>query len=455
MYGYLSRAAIAHEYVEQRQSSLEHVAEVIKADFLVIGGGVVGLSIARELKRRFNDASVALVEKEPECGLHASGRNSGVIHAGFYYTADSLKAKFTRDGNRMLLQYCEEKKIAVNKCGKLVVAKDETELPQLDELLRRGKANGVVLEAITANEAVKIEPRVKTFQRAIFSSATSTADPVQVLQAMKQDASKEGISIFQNAAYMGRENGHIKTLAGDFEAGFVVNAAGLYADRVARDFGFSEDYRILPFKGIYLYSEEPAGAIRTNIYPVPDLRNPFLGVHFTLLVDGRAKIGPTAIPAFWREQYKGLTNFKFVEFAEIIFRDLGLLFFSGFDFKRLAVEETLKYYRPRLVNLASTLLENVKLENFRHWGKPGIRAQLLNIKTKKLEMDFVIQSDPKSLHVLNAVSPAWTCALPFAKYVCDKIEASRRSEAVLNRRQPDPAPPTPDKANSSLSSHAK
>jgi L-2-hydroxyglutarate oxidase len=426
-----------------------------KTDFLVVGGGVVGLSIARELKRRYMDANVALVEKESECGLHASGRNSGVIHAGFYYSADSLKAKFTRDGNRMLLQYCEEKKIPVNRCGKLVVAKDETELPQLDELLRRGKANGVVLESITANDAVKIEPRVKTFQRAIFSPATSTADPVQVLLAMKQDALKEGISIHQNAAYLGRENGHVKTLAGDFEADFVVNAAGLYADRVARDFGFSEDYRILPFKGIYLYSEEPACAIRTNIYPVPDLRNPFLGVHFTLLADGRAKIGPTAIPAFWREQYKGLTNFKFDEFAEIIFRDLGLLFFSGFDFKRLAVEETLKYYRPRLVNLASTLLQNVKLENFRHWGKPGIRAQLLNIKTKKLEMDFVIQNDSKSLHVLNAVSPAWTCALPFAKYVCDKIEASRKPEGNLNHRQPDSAPPIQDKAHSILSSHAR
>lgn len=398
---------------------------MMTADFLVVGGGVVGLSIARELKRRFSDAKVALVEKESECGLHASGRNSGVIHAGFYYTADSLKAKFTRDGNRMLLQYCEEKKIPVNKCGKLVVAKDETELPQLDELLRRGKANGVILESISADDAAKIEPRVKTFERAIFSPATSTADPVQVLQAMKQDALKENISIHQSAAYIGKQNGHVKTMVGDFDAGYVVNAAGLYADRVARDFGFSEHYRILPFKGIYLYSEEPAGTLRTNIYPVPDLRNPFLGVHFTLLVNGRAKIGPTAIPAFWREQYRGVGNFKLGEFAEIIFRDLGLLFFSGFDFKRLAVEETLKYSRARLVNLASALLENVKLENFRHWGKPGIRAQLLNIKTRKLEMDFVIQGDSKSLHVLNAVSPAWTCASPFAKHVCDKIQSLR------------------------------
>jgi len=397
-------------------------------DFLVVGGGVVGISIARELKHRFSDARIALVEKEAECGLHASGRNSGVIHAGFYYTADSLKAKFTRDGNRLLSEYCRQKKILVNPCGKLVVARNETELPQLDELLRRGNANGVELRSLTAAEAKAMEPRVKTFQRAIFSPLTATADPVQVLLAMKQDALNEGVLIRQNAAYLGREGDRVLTAAGDFKARFFVNAAGLYADRVARDFGFSEDYRILPFKGIYLYSEEPAGSLKTNIYPVPDLRNPFLGVHFTLLVDGRAKIGPTAIPAFWREQYKGFSNFKFDEFAEILFRDLGLIFFSGFDFKRLAAEETLKYFRSRLVSLASELLEGVRLEDYRHWGKPGIRAQLLNIKTKKLEMDFVVQGDSHSLHVLNAVSPAWTCALPFAKHVCDQIERSRGKE---------------------------
>jgi L-2-hydroxyglutarate oxidase LhgO len=303
------------------------------------------------------------------------------------------------------------------------VARDEGELPQLDELLRRGKANGVPVESISAEEAKKIEPRVKTLERAIWSPTTSTADPLQVLQAMKQDAVNAGVDVRQDAAFLGKRNGEILTRNENFQARYVVNCAGLYADRVAREFGFSDEYRILPFKGLYLYSEEPAGSLRTNIYPVPDLRNPFLGVHFTLLVDGHAKIGPTAIPAFWREQYKGLENFKLNEFAEIIFRDLGLLFFSGFDFKRIAAEETLKYFRSRLVSLASTLLEGVKLENYRHWGKPGIRAQLLNIKTKKLEMDFVVQGDEKSLHVLNAVSPAWTCSIPFARYVCDKVQS--------------------------------
>jgi L-2-hydroxyglutarate oxidase LhgO len=392
------------------------------ADFLVVGGGIVGLSIARELKSRFPDCSIVLLEKETDCGLHASGRNSGVLHAGFYYTADSLKAKLTRDGNRILHEYCQGRNIPVNRCGKLVVARDASDLGQLDELLRRAKANGVELKCVTAAEAREIEPRVRTVERALFSPTTSTADPAQVLASMKQDALDQGIVIHQNAAYLGRANGRLATRAGDFEAGCVINAAGLYADRVARDFGFSEDYRIVPFKGIYLYSEEPPGTLRTNVYPVPDLRNPFLGVHFTVTVAGKSKIGPTAIPAFWREQYKGMENFKLGEFAEILFRDLGLLLFAGFDFKRIAAEETLKYFRRRLVSLAAPLVEGVKLEDYRHWGKPGIRAQLMNIKTRKLEMDFVIQGDAKSLHVLNAVSPAWTCSIPFARYVCDVMQ---------------------------------
>ena len=335
------------------------------ADFLVVGGGIVGLSIARELKGRFPDTRVVLLEKEPDCGLHASGRNSGVLHAGFYYSADSLKARFTREGNRILHEYCQRRNIPVNRCGKLVVARDASELPQLAELERRGKANGVELKAVTAAEAKTIEPRVRTFERALFSPTTSTADPAQVLASMKQDARAQGVIIHQNAAYLGHANGRLATRAGDFEAGCVINAAGLYADRVARDFGFSEDYRIVPFKGIYLYSDEPPGTLRTNVYPVPDLRNPFLGVHFTLTVAGDCKIGPTAIPAFWREQYKGMENFKLDEFGEILFRDLGLLLFAGFDFKRIAAEETLKYFRFRLVSLASALLEGVGLRHYR------------------------------------------------------------------------------------------
>jgi (S)-2-hydroxyglutarate dehydrogenase len=394
----------------------------VTSDFLVIGGGVIGLNIARRLRRAFSGASVRLIEKEVDCGLHASGRNSGVLHAGFYYSSDSLKAKLTWKGNQLLTTYCEEKGIPLNRCGKLVVARDRTEHAGLDELLRRGRANGITLESISEKEAKEIEPRVKTLERALFSPATSTVDPALVMQAMKKDALEEGVQLHCGVRYLSFKQ-QVATSGGTYDAGYVVNAAGLYADRIARDFGFADRYRILPFKGLYLYSTEPPGAIRTNIYPVPDLKNPFLGVHFTVAASGKTKIGPTAIPGLWREQYEGMTNFRLNEFLEVATRGVGLLASSNFDFKALAVREAAKYSKSKMVSLASDLAEGVKPEHYQSWGKPGIRAQLLDIKKRKLEMDFVLEGDKRSMHVLNAVSPAFTCSLPFSEYVCERIKA--------------------------------
>jgi L-2-hydroxyglutarate oxidase LhgO len=393
-------------------------------DFLIIGGGVIGLSIARELRRRQPTARIVLLEKESFCGAHSSGRNSGVLHAGFYYTPDSLKAKFTRLGNERLTAYCETNGIALNRCGKLVVAKDAADLPSLAELARRGRANGIDLEELSAADARKIEPRVKTYERALFSPRTSTVNPLLVVEAMQADAQREGVEIRLGAAYQARDGRRVRTSGGSIEAGYVVNAAGLYADKIALDYGFSAKYRILPFKGLYLYSDEPAGAFRTNIYPVPDLRNPFLGVHFTITADGKAKIGPTAIPAFWRENYAGLGNFKLGELLDVAARGFGLLANAQFDYRRLAVEEIAKHSRKKMVSLASVLAEGVHERNYRKWGRPGIRAQLLDITKRKLEMDFVLEGDRRSMHVLNAVSPAFTCSLPFADYVCDRIDAA-------------------------------
>lgn len=390
-------------------------------DFLIIGGGIIGVSIARELRRSYSGVSVTVLDKETALGHHASGRNSGVLHAGFYYTADSLKARFTREGNQALREYCKARGLPLNECGKLVVARNEADLPQMDELLRRGTANGVTLESISEEDARKIEPRVKTFQRAIFSPRTATADPGAVLDAMCRDAEAEGVRFELSEGFRRLRNGHIITDRGEYSAGFVVNAAGLHADTVARQFGFRERFRIVPFKGLYLYSNEPAGTFRTNIYPVPDLRNPFLGVHFTVTVDGHAKIGPTAIPAFWREQYSGLSNFDPSDCAATLWRELGLILFAGFDFKRLAFEELAKYNRRHLVKLARELATGVHPHDYWQWGRAGIRAQLMDIRTRKLEMDFIIEGDEKSIHILNAVSPGWTCSIPFARHVVGMI----------------------------------
>jgi len=390
-------------------------------DFLVIGGGVIGINIARAIKRRFADSSVTVIEKETACGLHASGRNSGVLHAGFYYWPDSLKAKFTRLGNQLLTEYCERNALPIRRCGKLVVAKDPQDHPVMDELLRRAKANDIPLQEVTEAQAREIEPRVKMCGRALYSPTTSTVDPRRVLEKMVHDAQQDGVKIHRGTRYIKNARQGVLTSGGLYHAGYVVNAAGLYADQIAKDFGFSEQYRILPFKGLYLYSEEPPGAIRTNIYPVPVLQNPFLGVHVTVTAEGQAKIGPTAIPAFWREQYKGWANFDLSELKELLVRQVSLIIYSDFDFKRLAFQELKKYSRAHLIHQASTLVEGIKPEYFQKWGQPGIRAQLIDMKKKKMEMDFVVEGNDRSMHVLNAVSPGFTCSLPFSEYVCEQI----------------------------------
>ena len=393
-------------------------------DFLVIGAGVVGISIARELAARHPDCRVTVLEKEPDIGAHASGRNSGVIHAGFYYTADSLKARFTRDGNRALKEFCAGRKLRIRNCGKLVVAKNEEEVPVLETLLERGRQNGVELARVTPRQARAIEPRVKTCGAALFSPTTASIDPLEVLRAMADAAREAGVAIHAGVRYRGRDGSAVRTDKGVYTPGYVVNAAGLYADTIAKDFGFSKRYHLLPFKGLYLYAAPDAPPLATNVYPVPNLANPFLGVHFTVTVGGRVKIGPTAIPCFWREQYGWLKNFAFGELREIVGGEIALFSGADFDFRRLAVEELRKQFRPHIVGLAAALVSGVRVADYRKWGRPGIRAQLVDAKKRRLVMDFVIEHGSRSLHVLNAVSPAFTCSIPFARHVADLIDGA-------------------------------
>jgi L-2-hydroxyglutarate oxidase LhgO len=389
-------------------------------DFLIIGGGIIGLSIARELRKRHERATITVIEKERRVGEHASGRNSGVLHAGFYYSSDSLKARFTRVGNARLTEYCERKALPINRCGKLVVTKNADELPRLDELYQRGIANGVTLEMVDAAGARRIEPRARTHERALWSPTTASVDPMAVMESMLADARTERIDVRSGTAYRSLRGDTVTTTDGSIAAGHVVNAAGLYADRIARDFGAGTGYRMLPFRGLYLCSSESPGALRTNLYPVPDPRFPFLGVHFTVSVSGSIKIGPTAMPALWREQYSGLSNFSAGEFVQTLLHG-ALLIGSDRALRHHATNELRKWSRAHIVREAGALATGVRMEDFQRWGRPGIRAQLVD-SSGKLEMDFVVEGDARSTHVLNAVSPGFTCALPFAEYVVDRME---------------------------------
>jgi L-2-hydroxyglutarate oxidase LhgO len=393
-------------------------------DFVVIGAGIIGLSIARRLRQERPAASILVIDKEEDVGAHSSGRNSGVLHAGFYYSANSLKARFTVDGNRSLKDYCRLKNIPFNGCGKLVVAMDEKELEMLHELERRGRQNGSNVRLINIDEAKKYEPSVFSYKKALYSPDTASLDPLNVLAALKDDLMNAGVEFVFGAKYRTHKGNTLVTTKGEFVAKKVVNCAGLYADEVAHDYGFGKKYTMIPFKGLYLKYAKNKTDVRMNIYPVPNLHNPFLGVHFTKTVDGTIKIGPTAIPAFWRENYTFSERFRLPEFSEIAFQETKLFFTNAFGFRDLAFEEIHKYNRAYFVSLAVKMIPSVDPKGFGDFTRPGIRAQLLDKTRLELVQDFVVEADRDSIHVLNAVSPAFTCAFPFAEFVCKEYVLS-------------------------------
>ena len=391
-------------------------------DYLIIGAGIIGLAIAKSLNEKYPNKKIVILEKEKDVGYHSSGRNSGVLHAGFYYTASSLKAKFTRDGCLEMTKFCEDNNLSINKCKKVVVANDESELESLEELYRRGVTNGVEVELIDEEKLNEMYPNIQTYKKALFSPNTATINPLEILEFLKKDLISKGIEFRFEEGYNTNLNNNeiLTTKKNRLKAKKIINSAGLYADKIARDFGYSKNYTIIPFKGIYLKYTKKDKPITTNIYPVPNLKNPFLGVHYTVTVDNTIKIGPTAIPAFWRENYKGMKNFKVDEFLEIIKYELKLFIKNSFGFRDLAIEEMKKYYKPYFVSLATKMVKQIDTDGFNEWSKPGIRAQLLDTNTLELLQDFVVEGDKNSIHILNAVSPAFTSSFPFARWVVEK-----------------------------------
>lgn len=391
-------------------------------DLAVIGGGIVGLALADAWLQREPKARVVVYDKEPHLAEHASGRNSGVLHAGFYYAPDSLKARLTRNGNQLLREFCAERGVQVRETGKVVVTTSEKQLPALQELMRRGQANGVRLEMVDEAGLAELEPLARTVQQALWSPTTAVASPVAVVEALAERVRERGGLVKLGSPITGAGPGWLMSLAdGRVEAGHIINAAGLYADTVAHWFGFGEEYRMLPFKGLYWYSTWEPGRLQRHVYPVPDPRNPFLGVHLTVTVDGRAKLGPTAIPALWREDYGGVKGVDTGEAWQIA--KLYPRFWRSVhhDVAGLIRTEMPKYRRQHLVKQAAALVPSVSADDFTVKGRVGVRAQLLHVPTGRLEMDFLVQGDDRSTHMLNAVSPAWTSSLAVADHVVGGI----------------------------------
>jgi L-2-hydroxyglutarate oxidase LhgO len=387
-----------------------------RTEILVVGGGIVGLTVARELALR-GRAGILVIEKETELGRHASGRNSGVLHAGIYYAPESVKARTCLAGNRLMKAFCREKGLPLVESGKVIVARDASELPTLAELQRRAAANGARVEWIDEKQLPEVEPRARTAERALLSRDTAVVDPKAVLAALREDLRARGVELVTGCAFLGLEGpGAARTSLGTVRFSRLVNAAGAWCDRVAAAFGVAGNYRLIPFKGIYRKLRQGADfEVRGNIYPVPDIRNPFLGVHFTRSARGEVYLGPTAIPALGRANY-GLLRGADREAPAILLHD-ARLFLSNPKFRSVALSEPKKYLPSFFHRDAERLVRGYDPSLFEAAEKVGIRPQLVDWRTKELVMDFLVEARDGAVHVLNPVSPAFTSSMEIARTI--------------------------------------
>lgn len=384
-------------------------------DYLIVGAGIIGMTLALALKKRHPHSHITLLEKEADVGEHASGRNSGVLHAGFYYSEGSLKARFSVTGNRLMKAFCKEQGIPVDPCQKVVVAQTRDDVPTLEMLYQRGLNNGVSLEMISAKQLAEIEPAAKTVEKALLSPSTASVDPRQVCQTLKQCLLEAGVSIVLDTEVRQIYSNYVSSNRGPYYFKHLINCAGLYAVKLAQRCGLAKQYAMLPFKGLYKVYSGTSPTLRCHIYPTPALDNPFLGVHFTKTCDGKLKIGPTAMPALWYQQYQGWQHFSLKECLNILYQ-LGHMFVHNSNgIRRLAGRELRKYRHQVMVADAQRLAHGFTAP-FKHCSA-GIRAQLYDRQQKQLVSDFVIESKDNTTHVLNVVSPAFTCAFAIADYL--------------------------------------
>lgn len=390
-------------------------------DVVIVGAGIIGLSVAKALKSHQPSLSVLVCEKESTAGLHASSRNSGVLHAGFYYSPESLKAKFCRDGNRQLRDFIVKKNLPLLQVGKVVLTQSQEEEERLVTLFNRGTANGVKLEFLPAKDLIKFEPLAVTHENFLWSPTTAVSDPQAVVIALVEELLASGVKIRYSSHLTHFEDRKAVLNGSMISFKHLVNCAGSQADRIAHHFDLGKNYSMLPFMGMYRYVNEVKLPLQTLVYPVPHALNPFLGVHFTLTFNKLVKIGPTAIPVVGREQYKLMSKVDISDVKSTLNSSFALGRGSHHSLTEIARSEFPKYSTKFLVRESSKLVPAASKVSGWKIKPPGIRSQLVNLESGELVQDFLVESCAHSTHVLNAVSPGWTSAFPFGNYVAVKV----------------------------------
>jgi (S)-2-hydroxyglutarate dehydrogenase len=401
-------------------------------DFAIVGGGIVGLSTGMALGKRYPSAKILVLEKESRWAFHQTGNNSGVIHSGVYYKPGSFKAKFCRDGSHSMVQFCQEHGIESEVCGKVIVACDSQEIPRLENLYNRGLENGIEVKRITAEEVKEIEPHVSCIA-GIKVYSTGIANYKQVCLKYAEIIQHQGGELRLNTKVekivKSGTNQVLETNNGTFETRFVINCAGLHSDRIAKKSNVDPQAKIVPFRGEYYeLIPEKRHLVKTLIYPVPNPDFPFLGVHFTRMIDGSVHAGPNAVLSFKREGYKK-TDFDLGDFAEV-------MTFPGF-WKLAAkhadegIQEIIRSFsKAAFTKSLQKLIPEVRSEDLVPCHA-GVRAQAL-MNDGKLVDDFLIIHGQNSVHVCNAPSPAATSSIEIGKAIVEQIPEQSHLLTAIN-----------------------
>ncbi|MBT3879777.1 MAG: L-2-hydroxyglutarate oxidase [Candidatus Scalindua sp.] len=394
-------------------------------DYIIIGGGIVGISTAWQLKQRFPEKDILLLEKESIYSMHQTGHNSGVIHAGVYYAPGSLKAKFCKTGVASTMAFCDQNDVPYDRCGKLLVATNELEMERMHVLFERCQQNEIDVELLGAKQLKSREPNIVGLG-GIFVKESAIVDFQQVSVKMVDRFVEMGGDARLNhkvvdlsestddVAVVALYNGEKVT----FKGRFLITCTGLMADRTTRMLGIPTDFRIIPFRGEYYQLAAKYNQVVNHlIYPIPDPDLPFLGVHLTRMIDGSVTVGPNAVLGWKREGY-GKININLWDIWDMVT-------FGGFwrvlksHIKTGLIETKDSLWKPGYIKLVQKYCPQLQLSDLKPYP-PGIRAQAV-LKDGSLVHDFLFAESPRSLHVCNAPSPAATSAIPIGGYICDKV----------------------------------
>lgn len=400
-------------------------------DYIIIGGGIVGLSVGLELYKKNPKARIAILEKENHVAAHQTGHNSGVIHSGIYYKPGSYKARLAKRGSETMTQFCREHELDVDICGKVIVASENEELPLLENLYQRGIQNGLNIRLIEETELHEIEPHVNG-KRAIHVPMAGIVNYKQVSEKMRELIIQQGGEILLNHKVIGinetKEEVVIETTQGEIKGSYYINCAGLHSDRIAKLAKIKTDVRIVPFRGeYYQLKPEKRELVKNLIYPVPNPNFPFLGVHFTRMIDGTIDVGPNAVLSLKREGYSK-TDINLMDMKDVLYYK-GFWKLAGQYMKEGMDEMIRSFSKKRFVQSAQKLMPDIKEDDLMS-GPAGVRAQALKSDGSLVD-DFFIMPGTRSIHVLNAPSPAATASLEIGKEIVKRMDDTFLLDSVI------------------------